>query len=45
MRNQKPDIRQQIETPLLGFGVVILALLCFLLLLWVLIVGVRFVMG
>lgn len=45
MRKRNVDIRQAIETPLLGFGVVLLSLLCFLLLLWVLIIIVRIVLG
>ena len=45
MRKRKQDIRQAIETPALGFGVVMLALLCFMLMLWALIVVVRVVMG
>ena len=38
-------MRQAIEAPLLGFGVVLLALSCFLLLLWLLIIVVRIVLG
>ena len=45
MRKRKQDIRQAIETPTLGFGVVLLALLCLLLLLWALIIVVRVVLG
>ncbi|MBU5405376.1 hypothetical protein KQI08_05495 [Paraeggerthella hongkongensis] len=44
MRKRKQDIRQAIETPALGFGVVMLALLCFLLALWTLIIVVRVVL-
>ena len=39
------DIRQVIETPLLGYSVVLLSLSCFLLLLWALIILVRIVLG
>lgn len=45
MRKKKPNIRQSVETPLLGFGVVLLFLACLLLLLWALIVVVRIVAG
>lgn len=45
MRKKRQHIRQAIETPLLGFSVVTLALLCFLLLLASLIVLVRVVAG
>ena len=45
MRKRKQDIRQAIETPLLGFGVILLALVCFLLLLAVLIIVTRIVVG
>lgn len=45
MRASRPDIRQKVSTPLGGFGVVLLALACFLLLLWGIIVVVRFVAG
>ena len=45
MRKRNVDIRQAIEAPLLGFGVVLLSLICFLLLLWALIVIVRIVLG
>lgn len=45
MRKRNQDIRQAIETPLLGFGVMLLALLCFMLMLWALIIIVRVVLG
>lgn len=45
MRKTKSNIRQIVETPLLGFGIVLLFLSCFLLLLWTLIVIVRVVAG
>lgn len=45
MRKRNRDIRQVIETPLLGYGVLLLSLLCFLLVLWTLIVLVRIVLG
>lgn len=45
MRKRNQDIRQIIETPLLGFGVMLLALLCFMLMLWALIIVVRVVLG
>ncbi|BAK45856.1 hypothetical protein [Eggerthella sp. YY7918] len=45
MPKRKQNIRQAIETPLLGFIVIILALMCLLLLLAGLIVAVRVVMG
>ena len=45
MRKRNVDIRQIIETPLLGYGVVLLSLACFLLLLWPLIILVRIVLG
>lgn len=41
MRKRNKDIRQAIETPLLGYSVVLLSLSCFLLLLWALIILVR----
>ena len=44
MRTSKQSIRQAITTPLIGFGVVLLALACFLLL-WTLIIVVRVVLG
>lgn len=45
MQKRTQNIRQTIEAPLLGFGVVMLALACFLIMLWVLIVIVRVVLG
>lgn len=45
MRKRNKDIRQAIETPLLGYSVVLLSLSCFLLLLWALIILVRIVLG
>ena len=45
MRTSKQSIRQAITTPLIGIGVVLLALVCFLLLLWTLIIVVRVVLG
>lgn len=45
MRKRNVDIRQAIETPLLGYGVVLLFLLAFMVLLWVLIILVRIVVG
>lgn len=45
MRKRKQDIRQVIETPLLGYGILVLALACFLLLLAVLIIVTRVVVG
>lgn len=45
MLKTKPDIRQLVETPLLGFGAVLLFLACFLLLLWVLTIIVRIIAG
>ena len=42
---KKQNIRQSIETPTLGFGVVLLTLLCFLLALWALFTLVRFLVG
>ena len=45
MRKRNQDIRQTIETPLLGFGVMLLALMCFMLMLWALIIVVRVVLG
>ena len=45
MRTSKQSIRQAITTSLIGFGVVLLALACFLLLLWTLIIVVRVVLG
>ena len=45
MRTSKQSIRQAITTPLIGFCVVLLALVCFLLLLWTLIIVVRVVLG
>ena len=44
MRKRNKDIRQAIETPLLGYSVVLLSLSCFLLLLWALIILVRIVL-
>lgn len=45
MRKRNKDIRQVIETPLLGYSVVLLSLSSFLLLLWALIILVRIVLG
>lgn len=45
MRTSKQKTSWIVETPLIGFGVVLLALVCFLLLLWTLIVIVRVVLG
>ena len=45
MRKRPQDIRQMLETPLTGFGIVLLSLVCFLILLWTLIVLVRVVLG
>lgn len=45
MRKRNVDMRQMIEAPLLGFGVVLLSLSCFLLMLWTLIIIVRIVLG
>lgn len=45
MRKRNKDIRQVIETPLLGYSVVLLSLSCSLLLLWALIILVRIVLG
>ncbi|MFR1641062.1 MAG: hypothetical protein ACLSVD_19155 [Eggerthellaceae bacterium] len=45
MRKRNQNIRQAIETPLLGFGVILLALVCFLLLLAALIIVTRIVVG
>ena len=42
---KKRNISHSFTTPLLGFTVVLLALLCFLLVLWVLIIAVRMVLG
>lgn len=44
-KKPQQDIRQTIETPLLGFGIVLLSLGCLLLALWALIVVVRVVLG
>ena len=45
MRKRPQNIRQTFETPLMGFGIVLLSLACFLIMLWVLIVIVRVVLG
>ena len=45
MRTSKQSIRQAITTPPIGVGVVLLALVCFLLLLWTRIIVVRVVLG
>ncbi|WP_204217344.1 hypothetical protein [Gordonibacter sp. An230] len=45
MRKRPQNIRQILETPLMGFGIVLLSLVCFLILLWVLIILVRVVLG
>ena len=45
MRKRNLASRQIIETPRLGYGVVLLSLACFLLLLWTLIILVRIVLG
>ena len=42
---RKLDIRQRIETPLHGLGVVLLFVVCLLLFLWALIIVVRVVLG
>ena len=45
MRKRKQDIRQVVETPLLGYSVLVLALTCFLLLLAALIILTRVVVS
>ncbi|WP_191382908.1 hypothetical protein [Rubneribacter badeniensis] len=45
MRKRPQNIRQTFETPLMGFGIVLLSLVCFLILLWTLIILVRVVLG
>lgn len=45
MRKRSPHIRQSLETPFLGYGVVLLALACLLIFLWSLIIVVRIVLG
>ena len=45
MRKRNVDMRQMIETPLLGFGVVLLSWSSFLLMLWTLIIIVRIGLG
>ena len=45
MRKRPRNIRQTVETPLMGFGIVLLSLVCFLILLWALIILVRVVLG
>ena len=45
MRKRNKDIRQAIETPLLGYSVVLLSLSCGMLQLWPLIVVERIVLG
>lgn len=45
MRKRNVDIKQEIETPVLGFGVVLLSMLFLLIVLWGLIVAVRVVLG
>ncbi|MBC2887947.1 hypothetical protein [Gordonibacter massiliensis (ex Traore et al. 2017)] len=45
MRTSKQSIRQRLTTPLIGYGIVLLFLACFLLLLWTLTILVRVVAG
>ena len=45
MRKRKQDIRQVVETPLLGYSVLVLARTCFLLLLAALIILTRVVVS
>ena len=45
MRTRKPDIRQNLQTRVLGISVILLFILCLLVVLWVLIIAVRFVLG
>lgn len=45
MRKRTQNIKQALEAPLLGFGVVLLSLACFLIMLWCLIIVVRIVLG
>lgn len=45
MRKKPQNIRQALETPLLGYGIVLLSLGCFLLALWALVILVRVVLG
>ncbi|WP_172623450.1 hypothetical protein [Arabiibacter massiliensis] len=45
MRKKPQNIRQSLEAPLMGFGIVLLSLGCFLLALWALIIIVRVVLG
>ena len=42
---RKADIRATLETPVMGFAIVLLSIVCFLILLWILIAAVRVVMG
>ncbi|MDJ1651479.1 MULTISPECIES: hypothetical protein [Gordonibacter] len=45
MRTRKKDIRPSLSTPLVGYGIMLLSLGCFLILLWVLTIVVRVVLG
>lgn len=45
MRTRKPDIRQSLQTRVLGIGVVLLFILCLFISLWAIIIVTRFVLG
>lgn len=48
MRKKKLDIRknaQNVESPAMAYLIVLLFFVCFLILLWVLVVGTRFLVG
>lgn len=45
MVKKRRNIPQSIMIPITGIGVVILSIVCFLLFLWVLIIGIRVVLG
>lgn len=45
MAKKRRNIQQSAMIPITGVGVVILSIVCFLLFLWVLIIGVRIVLG
>ena len=45
MLKRRPDNRMSFKTPLTGYGIMLLAILCFLIMLWALMVIVRVVVG
>lgn len=45
MLKRRPDNHMSLKTPLTGYGIMLLAILCFLIMLWTLMIIVRVVVG